>query len=102
MTLGVPGGKGQASPGDTGLLWGRHLVSAPKANIQTSKCKDRESENGASCPSSRPEEQTQQKHLPLLQVFQLPLKAGKTFTCQKCFSVSLFPWAQGTYNDLHW
>lgn len=64
---GVPGEQGSRKPeGHRPTLGSRHLVSAPKADIQTSKCEDRESEDGASCPSSRPEEQTQQKRLPLL------------------------------------
>lgn len=89
MTLGCQGSKGQTARGTRACSEVSSPGFCPKANIQTSKCKDRESENGASCPSSRPEEQTQQKHLPLLQVFQLPLKAGKRSHVRNVFCESV-------------
>lgn len=60
MTPGVPGETVAAVPRDTGLLWGLAFTwFLPQGQHSEQACSI--SENGASCPSSRPEEQTQNR-----------------------------------------
>ena len=100
---GVPGEQGSRKPeGHRPALGSRHLVSSPKANIQTSKREDRQSEDGASCPPSRPTEQTPQKRLPLLRFSSCHYRQEEHSHVRDDFLLSLFPRAQSTYNDLRW
>lgn len=102
MTLGCQGSKGQASPRDMGLLWGLvtwFLPPRPTFRQASAKTESQRMVLPAHLPGLRNKPSRSTCHC---SGFPAATKGRKNVHMSKMFSVSLFPRAQGTYNDLHW